>query len=114
LQSEHPTASLTPRKDLENFISKLPASTFLVIDEAYHHYAGHAGMYASFIDRPLDDQRVIVARTFSNVYGLAGLWLGYAVASPKIIQRMRKFATGDNINAIVTQAAGAAPSRRLA
>jgi histidinol-phosphate aminotransferase len=104
----NPTATLTPRKDLENFISKLPASTFVVIDEAYHHYAGQSGMYASFIDRPLDDERVIVARTFSKVYGLAGLRLGYAVASPKIIEQMRKFAIEDNINAIVTQAAGAA------
>ena len=103
----NPTASLTPRKDLENFIGKLPASSF-VIDEAYHHYAGQSGMYASFIDRPLGDERVIVVRTFSKVYGLAGLRLGYAVASPKIIQQMRKFATEDNINAVVTQAATAA------
>jgi len=104
----NPTASLTPRKDVENFITKLSASTFVVIDEAYHHYAGQSGMYASFIDRPLDDERVIVARTFSKVYGLAGLRLGYAVASPKIIEQMRKFAIEDSINAIVTQAAGAA------
>ena len=104
----NPTATLTPRKDVENFITKLPASTFVVIDEAYHHYAGQSGMYASFIDRPLDDERVIVARTFSKVYGLAGLRLGYAVASPKLIQQMQKFATEDNINAVVTQAAGAA------
>ena len=104
----NPTASLTPRKDLENFISMLPASTFVVIDEAYHHYAGTSGMYASFIDRPLDDERVIVVRTFSKVYGLAGLRLGYAVSSPRIIQRMRKFATEDNINMIVIQAAAAA------
>ena len=104
----NPTATLTPRKDLENFISKLPASTFVLIDEAYHHYAGQSGMYVSFIDRPLDDERVIVTRTFSKVYGLAGLRLGYAVASPKLIQQMGKVATEDNINAIVTQAAGAA------
>ena len=104
----NPTASLTPRKDLENFIAALPASTFVVIDEAYHHYAGTSGMYASFIDRPLDDERVIVVRTFSKVYGLAGLRLGYAVGSPKIIQRMRKFATEDNINTIVTAAAATA------
>jgi histidinol-phosphate aminotransferase len=65
-------------------------------------------MYASFIDHPLDDERVIVTRTFSKVYGLAGLRLGYAVASPKVIQEMRKFGTEDNINAIVTQAAVAA------
>jgi histidinol-phosphate aminotransferase len=104
----NPTASLTPRPDLENFISKLPASTFIVIDEAYHHYAGTSGMYASFIDRPLDDERVIVVRTFSKVYGLAGLRIGYAVGSAKVIEQMRKFATEDNINAIVPQAAAAA------
>ncbi len=104
----NPTASLTPRKDLENFIARLPASTFVVIDEAYHHYAGTSGTYASFIDRPLDDERVIVVRTFSKVFSLAGLRLGYGVGSPNTIQRMRTFATENNINAIVTQAAAAA------
>ena len=104
----NPTASLTPRKDLENFIARLPASTFVVIDEAYHHYAGTSGMYASFIDRPLDDERVVVVRTFSKVYGLAGLRLGYGVGSPGTIQQMRKFATENNVNAIVTQAAAVA------
>jgi histidinol-phosphate aminotransferase len=104
----NPTASLTPRNDLERFISALPASTFVVIDEAYHHYAGTSGMYASFIDRRLDTEKVIVARTFSKVYGLAGLRFGYAVASPNVIQQMRKFTTENNINVIVTQAAVAA------
>jgi histidinol-phosphate aminotransferase len=99
----NPTASLTPRNDLETFIGKLPASTFVVIDEAYHHYAGESSMYASFIDRPLDSERVIVTRTFSKVYGLAGLRLGYAVSSPNTIQRMRQFASHDNINSIVAQ-----------
>jgi histidinol-phosphate aminotransferase len=104
----NPTASLTPRKDLETFIDKLPASTFVVIDEAYHQYAGQSGMYASFIDRPIDDERVIVTRTFSTAYGLAGLRLGYAVASPKLVHQLRKFTTEDNINAVVTQAAAVA------
>jgi histidinol-phosphate aminotransferase len=103
----NPTASLTPRKDLDSFIGKLPASTRVLIDEAYHHYAGQSG-YASFIDHSLDDERVIVTRTFSTIYGLAGLRLGYAVASPKIIQQMRRFSTEDNINAIVTKSATAA------
>ena len=104
----NPTASLTPRKEIENFIRNLPASSFVLIDEAYHHYAGQSGMYASFLDRPLDDERVIVTRTFSKVYGLAGLRLGYAVASPPMIARMQNFATEANINAIVTHAAAAA------
>ena len=46
--------------------------------------------------------------TFSQVYGLAGLRLGYAVASPKLVQQMQKFATEDNINEVVTQAAAVA------
>lgn len=104
----NPTASLTPRKDLEAFISKLPVSISVVIDEAYHHYVGTSAMYKSFIDQPVHDDRVIVARTFSKVYGMAGLRLGYAVAAPKLIAQMKKFATEDNINAIATQAAFAA------
>jgi len=99
----NPTASLTPRKDLETFISKLPASTLVVLDEAYHHYAGASGMYASFLDHPFNDQKLIVVRTFSKVYGLAGLRLGYAIASPKLIQEMRRFTTQDNVNAIATE-----------
>ena len=108
----NPTASLTPRKDLEDFISKLPATTYVVIDEAYHHYAGESGMYSSFIDRPLHDERIIVARTFSKVYALAGLRLGYAVASPNVVQQLQKFATEISINAVVTQAAVAALNDR--
>jgi histidinol-phosphate aminotransferase len=104
----NPTASLTPRKDLERFIEMLPPSVLVVIDEAYHHYAGTSGMYASFIDQPLDDRKVIVTRTFSKVYGLAGLRLGYAVASPNAIQQMQRFVTENNVNAIATQAASAA------
>lgn len=101
----NPTASLTPRNNLETFVKNLPASAFVIIDEAYHHYAGASDMYTSFIDRPLEDERVIVARTFSKVYGLAGLRLGYAVAAPRTVQRMAEFSTEGGINTIVTQAA---------
>jgi histidinol-phosphate aminotransferase len=104
----NPTASLTPRKDLETFIAKAPASTVVIIDEAYHDYAGSSAMYASFIDHPMHDDNLIVARTFSKVYGLAGLRLGYAVGAPKILERMKRFGTEDNINAVATRAAFAA------
>jgi histidinol-phosphate aminotransferase len=46
----NPTASLTPRKDVESFIDKLPATSQVLIDEAYHHFVVQTGMYASFID----------------------------------------------------------------
>jgi histidinol-phosphate aminotransferase len=104
----NPTSSLTPRKAIEDFVKRLPATTRVLIDEAYYHYVVPTGMYASFIDTPLHDDRVIVTRTFSKVYGLAGLRLGYAVAAPKAIEAMRKFLTADSLNAIVAEVVGVA------
>ncbi len=106
----NPTASVTPRQDLETFISRLPATARVVIDEAYHDYVTKSALYESFIDHPLDDERVIVTRTFSKVYGLAGLRLGYAVAAPKAIAEMRKFVTQNGLNAIMGEVAGVALS----
>jgi len=65
-------------------------------------------MYASFIDNPVNSSRVIVTRTFSAVYGLAGLRLGYGVTSPETARQMGRFSTINNINSIVAQAAMAA------
>lgn len=101
----NPTASLTPRKDLQDFVSRLPGSSHVLIDEAYHHFAASSQQYRSFIDDPVNDNRVIVSRTFSKIYGLAGLRLGYAVASPAVAEQLRRYATIININALVSAAA---------
>jgi histidinol-phosphate aminotransferase len=99
----NPTASITPRQSIETFLNRLPATVRVVIDEAYHDYATKSAMYSSFLDHPVDDERVIVTRTFSKVYGLAGLRLGYAVATPKVIAEVRKFVTESSLNAIVAE-----------
>jgi histidinol-phosphate aminotransferase len=104
----NPTGTLTSRKDLETFISKLPASVHVVIDEAYHHYAGASPSYASFIERPVDDRRVIVTRTFSKIYGMAGMRLGYGVASIATISEMRPYQLQFNVNTIAARAGIAA------
>lgn len=104
----NPTGSITPRKDIENFLGKLPSTAAVLIDEAYHHYAGESSRYLSFLDHPINDERVIVVRTFSKVYGLAGLRLGYGIASPATASQMRAFATLDNVNGVVVGAAIAA------
>jgi len=101
----NPTGSITPRKAIEEFIRKLPAGVLVLIDEAYHHYAGESSMYASFIDHPLESERVIVTRTFSAVYGLAGLRLGYGIASSKLAEQMRAFCTFDSVNTVALHAA---------
>jgi len=100
----NPTASLTPRNDIESFIGKLPGNSYVLIDEAYHHYAGQSAMYASFLDRPVENERVIVSRTFSKIYGLAGLRLGYGIASARTAKQLNAYATIDNVNGLAVRA----------
>jgi histidinol-phosphate aminotransferase len=104
----NPTASITPRKDLETFIAQLPMNSYVLIDEAYHHYSRPSSSYQSFVDHPVDDERVIVSRTFSNAYGLAGLRVGYGIAHPAAAKKMRTYLTMGSINEIAVAAAIAA------
>jgi histidinol-phosphate aminotransferase len=101
----NPTASLTPRKDLEEFIGKLPPTTTVLLDEAYHHFVGATPDYASFIDHPTIDDRVIVARTFSKVFGLAGIRVGYAVGAPEKIRALSARRLPEGLNAVGARAA---------
>jgi histidinol-phosphate aminotransferase len=101
----NPTASITPRDDLETFISRLPATCYVLIDEAYHHYVSPSAAYASFLDRPLNNQRIIVSRSFSIAYGLAGMRLGYGIASPTTVKFMRAYITQMNANVVAIRAA---------
>lgn len=104
----NPTGSLTPRKDIDAFISKLPATTTILVDEAYHHFATPGGTYESFLDRPIDDPRLIVARTFSKIYALAGMRIGYAVASPENTKRLATGFPGWSVSVVSARAASAA------
>jgi histidinol-phosphate aminotransferase len=104
----NPTGTLTPRRDLELFIRKLPATAHVVVDEAYHHYVGGTSAYASFIDHPIDDSRVIVTRTFSKIHGLAGIRIGYAIAASQVARRISSYRLLDGVNVVAASAALAA------
>jgi histidinol-phosphate aminotransferase len=104
----NPTGTLTHRRDLEAFIAKLPATTHVVIDEAYHHYVDDASDYRSFIDHPIRDSRVIVTRSFSKIHGLAPLRIGYAVASPEVAAKLEAHRTSEGISLIASSGAMAA------
>jgi histidinol-phosphate aminotransferase len=101
----NPTGSLTPRLDLEAFLRKLPLTTTVLIDEAYHHYVARTADYSSFIDHPVSDDRVIVARTFSKVFGLAGIRVGYAVGAPEKMQALAARRLPEGLNAVGARAA---------
>ena len=94
----NPTGSVTPRRSLENFIRELPKNCYVLMDEAYHDFVTVSADYASFIEHSVNDDRVIVARTFSKIYGMAGLRLGYAVASPATAKLLRVHQQQDSIN----------------
>lgn len=103
-----PNGSLTLRQDIEDFLGKLPTNIPVLIDEAYHEYVNPGSSYASFIERPVNDGRTIVTRTFSKAYGLAGLRIGYAVAAPQTARQLSSFRLPFGENTIAVRAAMAA------
>jgi histidinol-phosphate aminotransferase len=104
----NPTGTLTRRRDLEAFIRELPETTVVVIDEAYHHYAGDSSDYASFIDRPINADRLIVTRSFSTIFGLAGLRVGYAVTAQQTARLLAAGRLPENVSVMAARAAVAA------
>jgi histidinol-phosphate aminotransferase len=104
----NPTGTVSPRKDLEGFIAKLPAGVTVLIDEAYHHFVSPGADYESFLDRPIGDPRVVVARTFSKIFGLAGMRIGYAVATPETAKRLAAGFPGWSVSVVSARAASAA------
>lgn len=102
----NPTASLTPKEDIRSFLSKVPKQTIVLVDEAYHHYVDSTA-YESVVPLVKRHVNLIVARTFSKIYGMAGLRCGYCVASAQLVQRMRQQQTWDSVNIMAMVAATA-------
>ncbi|HAF13238.1 MAG TPA: histidinol-phosphate transaminase [Blastocatellia bacterium] len=100
----NPTASITPKDQIRAFLAKVPGQTIVLIDEAYHHYV-ESNDYESVIPLVKQYPNLIVARTFSKVYGMAGLRCGYCVARPELIRRMRDQQTWDSLNIMALVAA---------
>lgn len=102
----NPTGTLTPSRDVDAWIAAAPETTVFLVDEAYFEYAEHPAYWSAlkWVDsRP----NVVVVRTFSKIYGMAGLRLGYGVAHPSTAQRLRDFICASNIN-VLASAAGLA------
>jgi len=102
----NPTASITPKSAVRAAIEQAPAKTIILVDEAYYHYADSSD-YESVIPLVKDHPNLIVARTFSKIYGMAGLRCGYCVAPPLTIERLRARQAWDSINIMALAAAAA-------
>jgi len=101
----NPTGTLTPKSDIEASLPKVPAGTFIVMDEAYHDYVAPSGAYASWAPRAAADPRLIVTRTFSKVHALAGLRIGYAISSEETAKRLAARRLPGGINAVAAHVA---------
>jgi histidinol-phosphate aminotransferase len=101
----NPTGSVTPRADIEWLLANKPASAILLVDEAYIHYSNEHSVASLISER----QDLIVLRTFSKLYGMAGLRLGVALAAPGLLDRLAK--PGENPLAVTAMAAGIASLR---
>ena len=102
----NPTASITPAKEVREFIAQAPNDTMVLVDEAYHHYAD-SPEYESVIPLVKAHPNLIVARTFSKIYGMAGLRCGYCVAQSYTIERLRARQSWDSANIMALVAARA-------
>jgi histidinol-phosphate aminotransferase len=87
----NPTGTLTSRADLEWIVANKPQGTIVMIDEAYLHISPNA---VPSTDMVAADKDVIVLRTFSKLYGMAGLRAGAAIARPDLLDKMKDWSAG--------------------
>jgi histidinol-phosphate aminotransferase len=102
----NPTGMVVTRQEVRQLLDGVPEDVPVLVDEAYHHYVEHPD-YATSVPYVLEGRQVIVTRTFSKIYGLAGMRLGYGLAPKGLVDRMRPHCTG-SINAYVKWAGVAA------
>ena len=87
-------------------VARADARATVLVDEAYHEYVDDPG-YRSMAPVAAQNPRVIVSRTFSKVFGMAGMRIGYAIGTPETLAALRKFKLGNAVNALAAGGAAA-------
>jgi histidinol-phosphate aminotransferase len=102
----NPTGTSTPSSEIDAWIREAPESVLFAVDEAYYEYVEDPGYWSAarwVAERP----NVVVTRTFSKIYAMAGLRLGYGLAEESTALRLREFMSADNANGVAVAAAKA-------
>jgi len=87
----NPTGTVTPRKEIEYLLANKKKDAVVVVDEAYIHFS-HSPQSCS--DLVAQDKDIVVLRTFSKIYGMAGIRAGFAMGRPDLLAKMRPFGGG--------------------
>ena len=94
----NPTATLTPSKDLLAWVRQAPANVLFLMDEAYAEFVTDPAFDSAVNWVKAGQSNLAVVRTFSKLYALAGLRVGYAIAVPALIEQFEAFMSLDNTN----------------
>ena len=100
----NPTGTYVTTSELLHFIGNVPRYMLIVLDEAYYEYVTESD-YPDTLDLLKKHDNILILRTFSKMYGLAGLRIGYAIGSPKVISDLHKTKEPFNVNAVAQVAA---------
>jgi histidinol-phosphate aminotransferase len=103
----NPTGTFLPAAEIERFLAKVPSDVVVVLDEAYNEYLDAEQQYES-VTWVRKYPNLLVSRTFSKAYGLAGLRVGYAVAQPGLTDLLNRIRQPFNVNSMAQAAAVAA------
>ena len=95
----NPTGMVVSAAETRQLLDGVPEDIPVLIDEAYHHFVDDPA-YETAVPYVKEGRKVIIARTFSKIYGMAGLRLGYGIAPAEMIREMRVHSTG-SVNALV-------------
>ncbi len=102
----NPTGTITDCREIEEWMRVAPSRVTFFIDEAYYEFAKDPRFY-SFNERAAKSDNVIVAHTFSKVYGMAGMRQGYSISTPATRKRLMAYSTGNGVNYLALLAASA-------
>jgi histidinol-phosphate aminotransferase len=108
----NPTGTWSKEEELKRFIASVPSNVLVVIDEAYFEYASHTKMkaegYCSALPWLSEFENLVVTRTFSKAYGLAGLRIGFSISNPQVADILNRVRQPFNVNSLAMAAAEAA------
>ncbi|MCM8784285.1 MAG: histidinol-phosphate transaminase [Candidatus Omnitrophica bacterium] len=104
---DNPTGTYVTEKEIEEFMKDIPEKTLVFFDEAYYEFAQAFKGYPDTL-RFLDRKNIIITRSFSKAYGLAGLRVGYGIGSPDLISYLERIREPFNVNSLAQAGALAA------
>ncbi|WP_408956523.1 histidinol-phosphate transaminase [Natroniella sp. ANB-PHB2] len=100
----NPTGTIVTKEEVDNFLKQVPDDVLVIFDEAYYEYVDNPA-YPETVNYLANHENIIILRTFSKAYALAGLRIGYGIANQKLIDYIDRVRQPFNVNLMAQKAA---------